>query len=167
MRHLSSTARFLLLALVALGIFGFTLTSRQPHTPPTPFDRSQMLAEKTGHVDFEVREPHSGRTWWVSPHDYLTPRQAKMMATRPDMIQHLAQTIAHAYRQKGLGDVEVHAAAYASLNGRPSQRLIDFEVDLAQTREELSGTPWVLPLRETTPVRLRAASPRLLPKALP
>jgi hypothetical protein len=126
-----------------------------------------MLAEKTGHVDFEVRQPHSGRAWWVSPNDYLTPRQAKMMATRPDMIQRLAQTIAHDYRQKGLGDVEVHAAAYASLNGRPSQRLIDFEVDLAQTQEKLSGTPWGLPLRETAPVRLRAASPRLLPQASP
>jgi hypothetical protein len=122
-----------------------------------------MLAEKTGHVDFEVRQPHSGRAWWVSPNDYLTPRQAKMMATRPAMIQHLAQTIAHDYRQQGLGDVEVHAAAYASLNGRPSQRFIDFEVDLAQTREGLARTPWVLPLRETAPVRLHAANLPLLP----
>ena len=53
-----------------------------------------MLAEKTGHVDFEVREPQSGRVWWVSPHEYLTSRQAKMMATRPQMIQQLAEAIA-------------------------------------------------------------------------
>lgn len=123
-----------------------------------------MLAEKTGHVDFEVREPHSGRAWWVSPNDYLTPRQAKMMATRPAMIQRLARTIAYDYRQKGLGDVEVHAAAYASLNGRPSQPLIDFQVDLAQAPEGLTGTTWVLPLREIAPVRLHDASPHLLPK---
>jgi predicted lipoprotein len=50
MRHLSSTTRFLLLALAALGVFGFTLTSRQPQTPPTPFDRSQMLAHLAYHV---------------------------------------------------------------------------------------------------------------------
>ncbi len=115
-----------------------------------------MLVEKTGHVDFEVREPLSGRAWWISPNDYLTPRQAKMMATRPDMMQQLARTIADDFRQKGMREVGVHAAAYASLNGRPSQRFIDFEVDLAQTRQDFWGTPWVLPLRETPPARLRA-----------
>jgi hypothetical protein len=126
-----------------------------------------MLAEKTGHVDFEVRERHSGRAWWVSPNDYLTPRQAKMMATRPAMIQRLAQTIAHDYRQQGLGEVEVHASAYASLNGRPSQPLINFDADLAQTLEGLGGTPWVLPLQETAPVRLHPTSPRLWPTPSP
>ena len=51
MRHLSSTTRFALLALAALGVFGFKLTSRQPHTPPpTPFDRSEMLAHLAYHV---------------------------------------------------------------------------------------------------------------------
>jgi len=51
MRHLSSTTHFILLALAALGVFGFTLTSRQPHPPPpTPFDRAQMLAHLAYHV---------------------------------------------------------------------------------------------------------------------
>jgi hypothetical protein len=83
-----------------------------------------------------------------------------MMATRPAMIQQLAQSIAHDFRQKGLGKVAVHAAAYVSLNGRPSQRFIDFDVDLAQTQQALSETPWILPLQETVPVRLGAISPR-------
>jgi hypothetical protein len=116
-----------------------------------------MLMEKTGHVDFEVREPQHGRVWWVSPNAYLTPRQAKMMATRPAMIQQLAQRIAHDFSQQGLGKVAVHAAAYVSLNGRPSQRFIDFDVDLAQPQPALSEAPWILPLQETAPVRLRAA----------
>jgi hypothetical protein len=90
-----------------------------------------------------------------------------MMATRPAMIQRLAQTIAHDYRQQGLGEVEVHASAYASLNGRPSQPLIDFEADLAQTLAGLAGTPWVLPLQETAPVRLHATSLRLWPTPSP
>jgi hypothetical protein len=119
-----------------------------------------MLVEKTGHVDFEVREPQRGRVWWISPDDYLTPRQVKMMATRPAMIQQLAQSIAHDFRQKGLGKVAVHATAYVSLNGRPSQRFIDFDVDLTQTQQALSETPWILPLQETVPVRLGAISPR-------
>jgi hypothetical protein len=46
------------------------------------------------------------------------------------------------------------------LNGRPSQRFIDFDVDLAQTQQALSETPWILPLQETVPVRLGAISPR-------
>jgi predicted lipoprotein len=51
MRHLSSTTRVALLALAALSVFGFQLTSRQPNTPPpTPFDRSQMLAHLAYHV---------------------------------------------------------------------------------------------------------------------
>ena len=115
-----------------------------------------MLAEKTGHVDFEVRQPQTGHVWWVSPSDYLTLRQANMMATRPAMIQHLAQVIAEDFKQKGMGDVAVHASAYASLNGRPSQRLIDFEVDLTQKRQNSWRTLWVIPLQETAPARWRA-----------
>ncbi len=118
-----------------------------------------MLMEKTGHVDFEVRDPQHGRVWRISPDDYLTPRQAKMTATRPAMIQQLAQAIAQDFRQKGLSNVTVHAAAYVSLNGRPSQRFIDFDIDLAQTPRELSEVPWILPLQETPPVRLRPAPP--------
>jgi predicted lipoprotein len=51
MRHLLSTTRFALLALAAMGVFGFTLTSRHPQMPPpTPFDRAQMLAHLAYHV---------------------------------------------------------------------------------------------------------------------
>ena len=108
-----------------------------------------MVMEKTGSVDFRVHEPSTGRTWIVSPHDYLTRYQTKMMSTQPDMILELAHWIADDFRRRGIRDPEVRADAFASLNGRPRARLIDPAVDLARRSRSLAPYSWVLPMTES------------------
>jgi len=108
-----------------------------------------MVMEKTGSVDFRVREPATNRTWIVSPHDYLTRYQTKMMSTQPDMILELAHWIAEDFRARGIRDPEVRADAFASLNGRPRARLIDPTVDLARRSRSLAPYSWVLPMTES------------------
>jgi hypothetical protein len=44
----------------------------------------------------------------------------------------------------------VRADAFASLNGRPSQRLIDPTIDLARERPSWSAPRWILPLEDPT-----------------
>jgi len=106
-----------------------------------------MLIEKTGHVQLRVRDPKSGQSWHVSPSEHLTRMQRQMMSTQPDMIASYARAIARQYRAQGYREVEVYADAWASLNGRPAQRLIDPEANLAQPDRPFAHRSYVLPLK--------------------
>jgi len=110
------------------------------------FSWNVMLMEKNGAVDFRVVEPATGRTFRVSPSDYFTPYQAAMMATQPDMVLEAARLVAADYRARGLSEPAVYADAFASLNGRPMQRLLDPTVDLAREVDGLTNKTWILPM---------------------
>jgi vitamin K-dependent gamma-carboxylase len=105
-----------------------------------------MLIEKTGQVDYEVFTSEPERRYRVYPRGELTPLQYKMMSTQPDMIHEYALHIAQRFRDQGAGSVRVHANAWAALNGRPSQRLIDPKVDLAAVPRSLLPQPFIVPL---------------------
>jgi hypothetical protein len=111
------------------------------------FSWNVMLMEKDGSVDFRVVEPASGRTFHVSPRDYFTPYQTAMMSPQPDMVLEAAQVVAADFRARGVRQPAVYADAFASLNGRPLQRLIDPRVDLAARSDGLAHKTWILPLR--------------------
>lgn len=103
-----------------------------------------MLVEKSGQVEFEVHEDGVKRL--VFPREQLTQLQYRMMATSPDMIHTYAQHLADDARASGKQHVSVFAHAYCSLNGRPSQRLIDPAVDLAATKRTLTAQSFIVPL---------------------
>jgi vitamin K-dependent gamma-carboxylase len=105
-----------------------------------------MLMEKNGSVAFRVVEPSSGRVFHVSPLDYFTRYQAKMMAPQPDMVLEAAQLVAADFRARGVLEPAVYVDAFAALNGRRMQRLIDPRVDLAQEVDSLSQKSWILPM---------------------
>jgi len=105
-----------------------------------------MIVEKAGAVDFRARDPRSGAEWPVRALDYVTERQARMMAQDPDMIRALARRIAEDWRSRGRGAVEVRADAFVSLNGRPMQRIVDPTVDLAAP--DVEG--WIVPLADAS-----------------
>ena len=105
-----------------------------------------MLIEKTGQVEFEVvtgADKHRSR---VFPRKELTRLQYQMMSTQPDMIHQYAQEIAARLRNNGHRQIRVYAHAWASLNGRPSQRFIDPGVDLAAEPRGWGAKAWILPL---------------------
>lgn len=107
-----------------------------------------MLMEKTGQVDFRVVDDQSGKRWVVSPKESLTPLQHRMMSTQPDMILSFAHHLADAWTRQGYADVSVYADAWASLNGRPRQRLVNPEVDLSKEREGWARKSWIVPLND-------------------
>jgi hypothetical protein len=88
-----------------------------------------MVAEKSGTVSFRARDRRTGQTERVDPRDFLAGFQATAMAQDPDLVRQGALVVAERFRQKGR-DVAVYADAVASLNGRPSRRLVDPDVDL-------------------------------------
>jgi vitamin K-dependent gamma-carboxylase len=115
-----------------------------------------MLMEKNGAVDFRVLEPSTGRQFVVSPRDYFTPYQTAMMAPQPDMVLEAARIIAADFRARGVVEPAVYADAFASLNGRPIQRLLDPRVNLAHEVDGLANKSWILPM--TSPPEARVAS---------
>ncbi|WIG98846.1 HTTM domain-containing protein [Myxococcus sp. SDU36] len=117
-----------------------------------------MLIEKTGLVLYDVTEPSTGRRWTVSPREELTPLQVKALSTQPDLILQYAQVLARRYEAELGSPVEVRADAWASMNGRPAQRLIDPAVDLARQHDGFAPKRWILPLQTQTKTPTSAAT---------
>ncbi|WP_083680686.1 HTTM domain-containing protein [Archangium sp. Cb G35] len=115
------------------------------------FSWNVMLMEKDGMAEFRVNEPATGKRWVVSPSQHLSPYQVKMMATQPDMLLTFAHYLARHFAEQGHPGVEVRVDAFASLNGRPRQRLVDPTVNLATVGPWDSVHGWVLPFREVAP----------------
>lgn len=106
-----------------------------------------MLVEKMGFVEYRVTDRATGRTTIVAPARYLSPLQVKQMAISPDMILEFAHYLAADQRRQGR-NVEVRADAYVTMNGRPSQRIIDPTTNLALEKDSLLPRPWILPLAD-------------------
>jgi vitamin K-dependent gamma-carboxylase len=109
-----------------------------------------MLIEKTGQVEYRVTAAAPNRRFQVLPREELTPLQVKMLSTQPDMIQDYARHLARSFEAQGYRGVEVRADAWVAFNGRPSQRLIDPNADLASAPRSLAPKPWILPLQNAT-----------------
>ncbi len=114
------------------------------------FSWNVMLMEKNGAIEMSVVDKRTGKTSVVDHSDYLTRYQTKMMSTQPDMILQYAHMIFEDHRARGI-DVEVHADAWVSLNGRRPQRLVDPHVDLALEQDTLAAKSWILPFAESQP----------------
>jgi vitamin K-dependent gamma-carboxylase len=115
------------------------------------FSWNVMLMEKDGMAEFRVSEPSTGQWWVVSPSQHLAPYQVKMMATQPDMLLTFAHYLARDFARRGHPGVEVRVNAFASLNGRPRQRLVDPTVDLARVGPWEPVSTWVLPFQDVEP----------------
>ena len=111
-----------------------------------------MVREKNAAVTFRVVDRVTGRQWRVSPTDLLTWRQANEISTQPDLILQLAHHIAADMATRGHGNVAVYVDAIASLNGRPSARLIDPQIDLTQLTDTVLPAGYILPPPTTSPL---------------
>lgn len=108
-----------------------------------------MLRSKTGSVVFIATDPDSGRTWEVDPSEHLTEKQLGRVATRPDLLWQFAHYLARLYADQGMPHVEIRARTEVSLNGRPSQPLVDPAVDLAHAEwRMLRHNEWITAWRE-------------------
>ena len=101
-----------------------------------------MIVEKTGFVEFHAVESASGQRHRISTKEYLTPRQELMMAQDPQLIRDFARHLSSELKRRGQPAVQINVNAYASLNGRPSQPMINPAVDLAGP----VSSDWIVPL---------------------
>lgn len=106
-----------------------------------------MLMEKNASIEYHVKIKKTGETFSVRPIDFLTKIQARQMSFQPDMILQFAHYLHQYYLENGVGDTEVRAECYASLNGRGSQLLINPNVDLATQQDGFCAKSWVTELK--------------------
>ena len=106
-----------------------------------------MLMDKVGYTTFKIKEKRSGDTFMVNNENFLTPFQEKQMSFQPDFILEFAHYLGDKFSDE-FNEVEVYAESFVALNGRPSQRFIDPEVNLYAEVESFKNKTWVLPLND-------------------
>ena len=112
-----------------------------------------MLIEKTGSVEYRVVVDGKPPVR-VFPADELTELQQRQLRTQPDLIRQYARHLEDTFVAGGARDVRVYADAWASLNGRAAQRLIDPTVDLASVDDCIWSASWIVPLTTPFPMRM-------------
>lgn len=105
-----------------------------------------MLIEKMGYMNFKIKNPTNGHQFEINNRDYLTTFQEKMTSTQPDMIIQYAQFLKEKMEKKGIKNPIITVDCYVTLNGRPSQLLIDPTIDLTTLKDGFSTKKWILPL---------------------
>ncbi|WP_304236743.1 HTTM domain-containing protein [Jiulongibacter sediminis] len=110
-----------------------------------------MLMEKAGTAIFFVKDGKTGREGVVDNREFLNPHQEKQMAFQPDMILQYAHFLGNYYRKKGVENPEVRVEAYVTVNAKPSQLLVDPEVDLMKIKDGWARKDWLLSLTKEFP----------------
>lgn len=104
-----------------------------------------MLMEKAGYAIFHITDPKTNRTWEVNNYDFLTLNQEKMMSTQADMLIQFAHYLEKQYQTQGILEPIITVECYASLNGSPSQLMIDPTLDLTKVEDSFAAKNWILP----------------------
>lgn len=104
-----------------------------------------MLRARSGVAVYTVVDKESGQKIKIDKEDYLTPKQARSAASKPDIIWQFAQHLKTEFAKEGK-DVAVYVDARISINGRPYKPFIDPSVDLAGEKwHHFSHHHWILP----------------------
>ena len=104
-----------------------------------------MLRYKQGTLTFKVHSPANDSTWLVNPRHFVSIRQARSMAGKPDMIWQMAQYLDKQYAIQGIEDVEVRAESFVRLNRGEKVRLIDENIDLTKVKwQPFKHSEWIL-----------------------
>jgi len=102
-----------------------------------------MLMEKAGTATFYVKDSKTNREGIVDNREFLNAHQEKQMAMQPDMILQFAHFLAKHYQSEGLTEPQVRAEVYVTLNARPSQLLLDPNVDLTKLEDTWKHKTWI------------------------
>jgi hypothetical protein len=105
-----------------------------------------MLRSKAGHIRYKVVDKaNPSDTTYVQTDKYLSSKQQRALASKPDMIWQFAQRLEKEYELEGK-EVEIYVDSKVSVNRRPYKQFIDPTVDLAAEEWNHFGHhDWILP----------------------
>jgi hypothetical protein len=120
------------------------------------------LRDKEARLELKVIDPRTGQIWNINLAEDLTADQIEKMGIRPDMILQYTHYLREKLVQTGLDNPIIIANAWASLNGRSFQQLIDPRLNLAQVQPHpFAPSPWILPLTTELPQPIQPVMPGL------
>jgi len=109
----------------------------------------KLRSKESGAVFYLVNVDNRQEFWEVDPEDYLTKKQARTMAGRPDMILQFAHYLSQYWKEHYQKDnLQILATVFVSLNGRFPAMLIDPGRDLLKIERSIKHADWILPLNE-------------------
>ena len=107
-----------------------------------------MLRANAGIVTYKVVDKATNNTIPIKLRDYLSEKQSRIAATKPDIIWQFAQYLKKDFKAKGI-DVEVYVNCKKSVNGKPFKQLINSKVDLASVKwSAFKHSDWILPSKQ-------------------
>jgi len=109
-----------------------------------------MLRSKRGNVTLKIVDKSSCKIITrVNPATYTTPKQAKRIAVKPDMLWQFVQFLEKEYAKEGK-EVSIYANGRVRVNNHPYQKLFDPTVDLAAEEwSHFSHHDWILPFKSS------------------
>ncbi len=108
------------------------------------FSWRMIIDTSRANVKFFVSDPRTGKRGEVDVAKYLPTWQQREL-TDPELALQFAHFLAAKAEADGIR-VGVYADIWMSLSGRPPQRIIDPNTDLAKAERTLAHRDWVLPL---------------------
>ncbi|NQX85822.1 MAG: HTTM domain-containing protein [Flavobacteriaceae bacterium] len=104
-----------------------------------------MLRSKKGLVTYHIEDKDTKERTVIHLGEHLSRKQKHLAATKPDVIWQFSKYLKAHYAKAGK-DVAVYVNCRVSVNGRPYQRLIDSEVDIASEEWPIfKHASWILP----------------------
>jgi hypothetical protein len=103
-----------------------------------------MLRVKSGHVLLQIKDNESGSVTNVQLDNYLTKKQQRKLATRPDFMWQFVQILKEEYNYPK-NDVSIFAIGIVSLNGARAEPLYDSSFDLTKAEwHRFKESDWLL-----------------------
>lgn len=97
-----------------------------------------MLRSKSGYIDLVVVDNSNNKRTQLNLTNYLSNKQIRKMAIRPDMLWQFVQRLKEDYTKQGKSDISIYAQSQVSLNGSAYKPLYDERFDLAKAEWK----PW-------------------------
>ncbi|RZN83681.1 MAG: HTTM domain-containing protein [Winogradskyella sp.] len=104
-----------------------------------------MLRAKNGSINFRVVDNATNSIIPIKLNNYLTKKQQRGLKTKPDFIWQFSQMLDKKFKAEGKS-VSIFVTSYVSVNGKPSKRFIDPEIDLTKVEwNYFKHNEWLLP----------------------
>ena len=75
-----------------------------------------MLRSKWGSVQYRVEDKDTGKSWIVLPGQHLSPKQARKIPGRPDLIWQFSRKLQQKYQSEGIENLAIYAITTTYLN---------------------------------------------------
>lgn len=107
-----------------------------------------MLRTKSGTIRYKIVDKETGKTSYINKNNFVSKKQRRLLATKPDVIWQFVQKLKTKYHNEGK-DVEIYATnSKISINGNRPIPFINPNIDLTKVEwNTFKHSDWILPAK--------------------